>query len=86
MPFDAHNWLYEGKEGEFVTIKVIGPEADPRVSLIGPDGTLLFENDDIIQSVDVNSSIAAFLPTDGVYTVRVTSWNTGNYTLTLTVE
>jgi hypothetical protein len=86
MPFDAHNWLYEGKAGEYVTIKVIGPDADPRVSLIGPDGTLLFENDDIIQNVDVNASIVAILPTDGVYTVRVTSWNTGSYTLTLTVE
>lgn len=86
MPFDAHNWLYEGKAGEYVTIKVVGPDADPRVSLIDPSGTLLFENDDIVQGVDVNATIVAILPSDGTYTIRVTSWNTGNYTLTLSVE
>ncbi len=86
MPFDAHNWLYEGKTGEYLTIKVIGPDADPRVSLIGPSGALLFENDDTIQGVDVNSTIAAILPADGTYTIRVTSWNTGSYTLTVSVE
>jgi len=83
--FDAQNWLYNGIAGQVITLNVIGPTIDPRASLIGPDGLLLAENDDIIQGVDVNAQLTFTLPATGVYTIRVSAWKTGSYTLTLTL-
>ncbi len=81
MPFDAHNWLIEGTEGQTLTIWAHGVgEMDPVLSLIGPDGSLLFENDD---SSGYDAVIVATLPTSGTYTIRVKAWVVGSYTLTV---
>ncbi len=84
QPFDAHNWEFAGRQGQTVTIRVTGQgETDPRVTLFGPDGQVLSENDD--SGGTLNSLLQATLPADGRYTIRVTVWVVGPYTLALEV-
>ncbi len=83
--FDAHNYYYEGKKGEKVLITVVGEgETDPRVTVLSPTGTVIGENDDTLTSL--NASLSLTLPVDGTYTIRVTVWEIGAYTLTLDLE
>jgi hypothetical protein len=63
---------------------------DTFIYLIGPDGTFLTSNDDIVLGVDTDSRIPIggffTLPATGVYTIEATSFDDedgGNYTLTL---
>ncbi len=78
--FEAHNWLFAGQAGQAVTISV-SSDADPAARLIGPDGTELIQQDDINPGTDNGVRITYVLPQDGLYTVRVTLGNTGEYTL-----
>ncbi|GAB4483056.1 MAG: hypothetical protein Kow00124_32300 [Anaerolineae bacterium] len=85
QPFDAHNWEFAGRQGQTVTIRVAGQgETDPRVTLFGPDGRVLGENDD--SGGTLNSLLQVTLPADGRYTIRVTVWVVGPYTLVLEVS
>lgn len=64
-------YTFSGTAGQVVTISVMTREGglDPELQLIGPDGALLAENQDISSS-DFNAQIASFsLPADGTYTV-----------------
>jgi len=79
---EAHNWTFEGAEGDVVLIYVAGDgESDPRATLIGPDGTIAAENDDGGEDRDAFINMA--LPADGTYTIRVRSFVAGSYTLSL---
>jgi len=83
--FDAHNYRFVGKAGQVVTIRVDGVgSTDPRVALFSSNGTLLVENDD--SAGGVNARVEATLPADDTYTIRVTVWSVGEYTLTLEVR
>lgn len=78
----AHDWQFEGTEGQFVVVNVYGDgESDPRARLVTPDGKVLVRNDDGGEGFDVY--ISATLPADGTYTVRVDMFGGGTYTLTL---
>jgi hypothetical protein len=78
----AHDWHFEGTEGQFVIINVYGDgEADPRARLVTPDGKLLARDDDGGEGYDAYFS--ATLPADGTYTIRVDMFGGGTYTLTL---
>jgi len=78
--FQAHNWLFEGRAGQPVTIRVDGQgRCDPRAALIGPDGQVIAQDDD--NGGGRSALIMASLPVSGVYTVRVDVWVEGSYTL-----
>lgn len=78
--FEAHNWLFEGRAGQTVTISVIGAgSADPAARLIGPDGETLMYQQDVLGEANTNVQIDATLPADGLYTVRVDLWVPGEY-------
>lgn len=80
--FQAENWTFCATAGQTVTIEVnsIG-ETDPRVKLIGPDGSVLAEDDD--SGGGWNALIEGPLPVDGVYTIRVDVYAVGQYTVTV---
>jgi len=78
----AHDWFFEGVQGQFVLINVYGDgESDPRARLITPGDEVLVRDDDGGEGFDVYMS--ATLPADGTYTIRVDMFGGGTYTLTL---
>jgi hypothetical protein len=78
----AHDWFFDGVEGQFVIINIYGDgESDPRARLITPGGKVLARDDDSGEGFDVY--LSATLPADGTYTVRVDMFGGGTYTLTL---
>lgn len=83
--FDAHNWTFEGSAGQVVTIRVEGiGQTDPVVTLLDPAGGVVGWNDD--GGGGQNALLSATLETSGTYTIRVTGWRTGQYTLSLSAE
>ncbi|MBN1120321.1 MAG: PPC domain-containing protein [Anaerolineae bacterium] len=80
--FDAHNWLFEGTAGQVLRIAVEGNNLiDARSRLIDPLGYLLIEED----NTDGTDPIITYtLPEDGLYTIRVDTFLSGDYTITVT--
>lgn len=83
--FEVHNWTFNGTAGQTISIQgnAVGEDVtDPRVNVLGPDGTFLIGDDD--GGEDGDALIDAFtLPTDGEYTIQVDGWHSGRYELVL---
>ena len=87
--FYTDRYTFSGTAGQLVTILLTSSDFDPYLYLIGPDGSVLVEDDD--GGAGLNSRIPAgsgsfILPATGNYTIEVTSFDdgqTGNYTLSL---
>lgn len=83
--FEIHNWTFNGTAGQTVTIEgnaAGGDATDPRLNLLGPDGTLLTGDDDSGQ--DANALISSFtLPATGQYTIQIDAWQIGRYEIVL---
>lgn len=80
---EAHNWVFEGRSGMQIrafTELPAGAETDPLLALIGPGGEVLATSDDVD---GYNPAVEAQLDARGLYTLRVTTWWPGPYTLTL---
>ncbi len=70
-------FTFEGNAGDVVSIEVeaVDGSLDTTLALLGPDGELLIENDDI-DFTSTNSAIIDFeLPTTGRYTIVVSRFN-----------
>jgi len=81
---EGFKWRYQGQKGAYLSVGVQGEQGiDPFLSLYGPDGALLTQDDD--SGGNLNPEIIDFeLPADGVYTIRAhTIASTGLVTLTL---
>ncbi len=81
-------WVFEGSAGQVVSlIAATLDNLDPVLTLIGPDGSPVAENDDL-DSLVTDAGLEAFaLPQDGDYTVRVSRYDdstSGTYRLALT--
>ncbi len=86
-------YTFEGTAGEQVTIQLEATDGnlDPYLVLLGPDGEIVAENDDInFAQGNYNAAIEAFtLPETGTYTVVATRFNgqigttDGDFVLTL---
>lgn len=64
------SYTFTGAAGDVVTIALDSADFDPKVILIGPNGTTLAEDDD--SGPDLNALIREFtLPSDGEYTIVV---------------
>lgn len=83
--FEVHNWTFSGNTGQAITVQgnaLPGESTDPRVNLLGPDGSLLTGDDD--GGENNNAFIPAYtLPADGQYILQVDVWQTGGYELIL---
>lgn len=76
---------FNGSAGEAVEITMGSQVGDSYLQLLGPDGTLLAENDD---AEGLNASIETTLPANGTYTIVATSFGPGDtfpYELSLSV-
>ena len=78
-------YRFEGRAGQTVTLNLTSPDFDTYLVLVGPDGQLVNENDDVSQT-DANSRVTATLPSTGVYRVIVNARDRrgrGRYVLTI---
>jgi hypothetical protein len=84
-PDAAHNWLFQGTAGQTVTITVESPidEADPAAVLLDPAGNVLIQEDDNYGPDEFDVQIVITLPQEGTYTVRVTTFDGGEYQITI---
>lgn len=79
---EAHNWQFYGAAGDDIAIRAdaIG-ESDPRITLIGPGGNVIDSDDD--SGGDLSAYLLATLTEDGIYTVRVDMWSSGDFALSI---
>ncbi len=90
-PQDAYR--FEGRAGDqvVITAQATSGDLDTMLALLGPDGALLAENDDIEPQIVTDSRITATLPIEGPYVIVVTrfleaeGFSSGDYDLTLAV-
>jgi len=80
---DDTRWDFEGQAGQIVSIAMNEDDGtlDTRLTLLGPDGTILCTDDD--SGDDANSLIRnSILPQDGSYTILPSAYSpSGTYTL-----
>jgi serine protease Do len=87
---DVDNSLYDvyefnGEQGQTVVITMTSDEFDTYLGLLGPDGTVVAENDDSNGTTD--SQISVQLPSSGTYTVIANAYDdTGRGSYYLVVE
>lgn len=80
----AHTWLFAGSAGQTVALRLTGSiTGNPVVSIEGPDGSVLAAGEDSDPGYDISLGLAATLPTDGTYTIRIEMDGTGEYELSL---
>ncbi len=88
----AHDWAFEGRAGQTISILVrtVEGDLDPVLTVFGPDDEPLGENDDRDSLVTDAGLEALSLPDDGTYTLRVGRYEgeagttTGTYELQVT--
>lgn len=81
----AHNWLLVATAGQSFSIRVEGAEGcDPVLKVIGPDGTLLAEDDD--SGGGFAALVEISIPAAGLYTLRVTVNVPGAYTISVDLQ
>jgi hypothetical protein len=83
----AHNWTFEGEAGQVVRIQAVAiGDTDPRVKLLGPDGTYLAEDDDSGYQHnlgDYDAYLEYQIPQNGTYTIRVDVFYGGQFQLSV---
>lgn len=83
--FDAHDWTFGVQAGGTMTISVSPTgSTDPVITLIDPAGA-------VVQRVDTGSdgvpeTLTATVAQAGTYTARITTWTTGEYTISLSLQ
>lgn len=82
---ESESWTFEASEGDLVSVSLSSPDFDTYVSVSGPDGGVVAENDDSGFGVDSLIGVLA-IPASGTYTVNVSSYFSeggGGYYLTV---
>jgi hypothetical protein len=90
----AEFWTFSGRADEAISLIVttLSGDLDPTLRLVGPDGVIVAENDDLDSLVRDAGVEAVILPADGDYIVQVARYqdaaglgtSTGQYQLVLT--
>jgi hypothetical protein len=81
-------WAFEGTAGQHVVVEMTSNGFDSWLGLVGPDGTVIDQNDDADGRTDL-SRVEVTLRDSGRFRVVATSFGageTGNYTLALRTE
>ncbi|MGF1499824.1 MAG: hypothetical protein ACFB8W_23805 [Elainellaceae cyanobacterium] len=79
-------YSFEGRVGEYITIRLESPDFDTFLILVGPDGEVVGRNDNLTAETR-NSGLAVMLPENGTYLAIANSYDNtgrGQYTLTVT--
>ncbi|MBZ0279105.1 MAG: pre-peptidase C-terminal domain-containing protein [Anaerolineae bacterium] len=77
-------FTFVGSAGDTVAISVSSDDVDTYIVLADSDGNSLAENDDISQD-NLNSYVEAVLPANGEYLIGVFAYDSGPFTLELTL-
>jgi hypothetical protein len=82
----THDWTFQGTAGDTVTVTVQpgSDDFDPKLAIIGPDGSVVSETDDGFSGEP--EEITLTLPDDGSYVARITSFGFTGGPYTITVE
>jgi hypothetical protein len=88
--FTAQRWEFEGVAGQGITMtmRAVDGTLDPVLRLIGPDGEMIDENDDTVDTALGNSAqiSGATLPESGRYVIEATRFEgVGSYGLIIVV-
>lgn len=80
----ADNWVFEGRAGQFVRVRVTGLSGlDAVIEVIDPQGNLIEAVDDV---VGYDPELPVTLRIDGFYTVRVSAYGAGGYELVVSEQ
>lgn len=79
--YQSHDWFLQAEAGQSVRIDVVSDLDDPILTVYGPDGRLIAENDDIDFGEDTNSRLELTFMQSGSYRIRVAMYfdNGGDY-------
>lgn len=80
-----HEYTFDGRAGQTVTITMESTEFDPFLILVGPNGNDLGQNDDISSTI-FDSALTLKLPVTGTYTVVANAFDgsgSGRYQITV---
>lgn len=93
---NERRYVFRGQEGDIVEISMtsVGTTLlDTYLTLLGPNGEVIGENDDINPGINRNSFLSATLPTDGQYVIVAARYEgdtapttTGDYELSITYQ
>ena len=78
-------YVFDGQAGQAITISMASNEFDTYLILVGPEGEMLAQNDDISEA-DRNSEISITLPETGTYLVIANAYDSngqGNFSITI---
>ena len=78
-------YVFDGEEGQAVTISMVSNEFDTYLILVDPEGEMLAQNDDVSEA-NRNSEISITLPETGTYLVIANAYDStgqGNYSITI---
>ncbi len=88
LPADGSRYeehVFEGSAGQRIVITLESRDFDPYLALIGPDESLIGENDDVSQN-SLDAGLSVTLPADGLYRVLANTYDasgSGRYTLSV---
>lgn len=77
------SYTFNGTAGDDIIITATSELVDTVLALRDPSGNVIAQNDDRTPS-DLNAQISTTIPANGIYTVDVTAYRAGPFTLTLT--
>ncbi len=70
------SYTFNGRRGQTVDVRLTSTDFDPYVMIAGPDN-FSEENDDDVEEGAKNARLIVTLPADGAYTIRATSFQSG---------
>ncbi len=71
LPFRSYGFI--GKAGQFVSVSMTSQDVDPAVRLVAPDGSKIYNDNDLFVPQTTDARINRILPVDGVYFVEVST-------------
>ena len=71
IPYRSYS--FSGLAGQFVTTTMTSSTIDSFVRLFAPDGSMVENDDDLLQSVTSDARVSRILPMDGTYFVEVSA-------------
>ena len=77
------SYVFAGTAGDFVSVSMTSSDVDAAVRLLGPDGSQVYNDDDLFVLGSTDARVNRILPASGLYIVEVsTSLNDGAVDLT----
>jgi hypothetical protein len=87
LPYAEHGWTFSGYRGEQITLELLNVtgRGNPSLVLLDPQGVIIAEDVELVDTTNRDANLALALPEDGIYTavVRIASVDEQLYYLTI---